>query len=451
MPEAPALAPHVIPRAEHPISRAQISKHALHVLYGLHRAGYQACLVGGGVRDLLLGVTPKDFDVVTNARPEEVRAVFRNCRLIGRRFRLAHVHFGRDIVEVATYRAPGTGAEEPEEALTAGERIVRDNVYGTREDDVQRRDFTVNALYYDITDFSLVDYVGGMQDVRSRTLRMIGDPERRYREDPVRLLRAVRLAAKLGLAIEPATRAPIAALAPLLATVPGSRLFDELLKLLLSGNALRSYALLQEFGLLEYLFAVHADDRAAHATLIRLALESTDRRVAQGLPVTPAFLAAVLLWGPVSRELAARRASGEGEFLGWSHAVRAVLSAQNERVPIPRRFTLAAAELWTLQARMARKRRVTHLAGHPRLRAAYDFLLLRSQAAPEDAELAALATFWAGEVPAAGHRPHGEDAPLADQHARPPRGRRRGRRGGRRRRARGGEAAETAIGMSDVS
>lgn len=435
--------PDRIPRSEHSVSRAAISKHALHVLYGLHRAGYDACLVGGGVRDLLLGQQPKDFDIVTDARPEQVAQVFRNCRLIGRRFRLAHVHFGRDIVEVATYRAAPDGSEGADDALSDGERILRDNVYGTRAEDALRRDFTINALYYDIADFALLDYVGAMADIRSRTLRMIGDPARRYREDPVRLLRAVRLAAKLGLSIEPATREAMAPLAHLLGTVSKARLFDELVKLLMNGYALRSYALLREFGLVEHLFAVEARDLDDYDTLIRAALESTDRRVAEDMPVTPAFLVAVMLWAPLERAMAQCREEGAGEFLAVAQAARTVLAEQNERVQIPRRFTLPAHEMWTLQMRMARRRRVASLLGHPRLRAAYDFLLLRAQAQPDDAGLQDLARFWTDQVGSApAPATAGRHAPEEEE----PAGGRRRRRGGRRRRRGGGASMNAAIG-----
>src|SRR5690606_33324797 len=249
----PRPSPKIIPRAEHPISRANISSNALKVLYRLKNAGYSAFIVGGGVRDLLLGRHPKDFDVVTDALPEEVDRLFRNCRLIGRRFRLAHVRFGRDVVEVATFRATGNGEDDARLHDETG-RILRDNVYGTIDEDVWRRDFTVNALYYNIADFTLWDYTTGLEDIKSRTLRLIGDPETRYREDPVRMLRAVRLAAKLDFTIAPGTAEPIPRLAPLLADVPPARLFDEVLKLFQSGHAVRSFDLLREHGLFGYLF-----------------------------------------------------------------------------------------------------------------------------------------------------------------------------------------------------
>jgi poly(A) polymerase len=245
--------PRIVPRAAHTLSRKNISKGALRVLYRLHEAGYRACLVGGAVRDLLLGITPKDFDIATDATPEQVRKLFRNCRLIGRRFRLAHVIFGREIVEVATFRGFGDG-EGAESRRVIDGRLVRDNVWGRIEEDALRRDFRVNALYYDIADFSVIDYVGGMRDLEDRVLRLIGDPEQRYREDPVRMLRAARLAAKLDFAIDDAASAPFAHLSGLLADQAPARLFDESLKLFMAGRAAASFRTLERFGLLKTLF-----------------------------------------------------------------------------------------------------------------------------------------------------------------------------------------------------
>jgi poly(A) polymerase len=314
--------PRIIPRPEHNVSRAQISQNAVKVLYRLREAGYQAFLVGGGVRDLLLGREPKDFDIATDAHPDDVRRLFRNCRLIGRRFRLAHVYFGRDIVEVATFRA-ADGNDEPDQdddqsLLLKDEagRILRDNRYGTIDDDVWRRDFTANALYYNIADFSIWDYAGGVDDIRAGVLRLIGEPEGRYREDPVRLLRAVRFAAKLGFRIEPATEAPLRTLAPLLEAVPPARLFEEILKLFLGGYAVPSYELLRRHGLFSYLFpAVGAllDSEAGgpYRALLLEALANTDERVAADEPVTAVFLFSVLLWGPVRQRAARLEEAGE--------------------------------------------------------------------------------------------------------------------------------------------
>src|SRR5690554_3041302 len=289
-----------IPRDAHPISRKDISSPALRVLYRLREGGHEAYLVGGAVRDLLVGLKPKDFDVATDATPEEVKALFRNCRLIGRRFRLAHVVFGREIIEVATFRAnvdDGSGDRQTHE----DGRLLRDNVYGTVEDDAIRRDFTANALYYTIEDFSVRDYVGGFEDVQNRVLRLIGDPETRYREDPVRMLRAARLAAKLDFSIEPATAAPIRALAPLLSEAAPARLFEECLKMFLTGHAVASFDRLERHGLLPAMLrlafiAAAASGSSARRTAVRAGLRGTDKRGAEDEPGSPASRFAPLLW-----------------------------------------------------------------------------------------------------------------------------------------------------------
>ncbi len=418
--------PVVIPRAEHPISRSAISPNALKVLYRLKEAGYQAFLVGGAVRDLLLGVRPKDFDVATDALPEDVRRLFRNCRLIGRRFRLAHVHFGQEIIEVATFRAAaaperedgdepvGEGEEEaPGDADAAVEsvpeppvdsehrafdqtgRILRDNIYGTIHEDVWRRDFTANALYYNIEDFSIWDFVDGATDVRERRLRLIGDPETRFREDPVRMLRAMRFAAKLGFSMDYGTEQPIGALAYLLDGVPPARLFDETLKLFLSGYGAESLRLLQKYRLFEHLFPLSAEaftlpPYAYAQEMLEMGLANTDARIAADKPVTPTFLFAVLLWGAVLRELNERQAGPAPDLAQLMHACDTVLRAQQSRVAIPRRFSVPMRELLMLQPRFNRRSGVKSLSllQHPRFRAAYDFLMLRAQAGVADPELA---------------------------------------------------------------
>ncbi len=412
-----ATAPAIVARADHPVSRSEISGSALKVLYRLRDAGYQAFLVGGCVRDLLIGMHPKDFDVATDASPEEVRRLFRNSRLIGRRFRLAHVRFGAQIIEVATFRAAGAPmAPEPDldgvtdESAEEAEdervdrvhddrgRLLRDNVYGTIDQDVWRRDFTCNALYYNIEDFSIWDYVGGVADIRARTLRLIGDPETRYREDPVRMLRAVRFEAKLGFTIHEGTRAPFATLAPLLEHIPPARLLDEFQKLFLAGFGRRSFELLREHGLLEHLFpatAAHlaAESDGAAGRLIHAGLANTDRRVAEGRPVTPMFLFGVLLFGPVSAAAQRRFESGEHPGTAIADAVDEVVAAQNRRIGIPKRFSIPMRELLALQPRFHRRegRRALAFLGHPRFRAAYDFLLLRAEAGVEDP---AVARWW---------------------------------------------------------
>jgi poly(A) polymerase len=394
--------PRIIPRPEHNVSRSQISKNALKVMYRLRDAGYQAFLVGGGVRDLLLGREPKDFDIATDAHPDEVRGLFRNCRLIGRRFRLAHVFFGRDIVEVATFRA----AEDPEgdeESLLVMDddgRILRDNRYGSIEDDIWRRDFTANSLYYNIADFSIWDYCGGVEDIRAGVLRLIGDPEARYREDPVRLLRAIRFAAKLGFRIDPATEAPLRPLAGSLDAVPPARLFDEVLKLFLGGYAVPSYDLLRRYGQFAQLFpAVDAllDSTAGepYRALLLEVLQNTDDRVAADEPVTPVFLFAALLWGPVCRRAARLEEDGESPIQALLLAADEIGDAQQRHVAIPRRITTPMKEMMALQLRLQKTkgRRVLGMLTHPRFRAAYDFLCLRARVGDADP---ALAEFWTG-------------------------------------------------------
>jgi len=467
--------PLVIPRSEHSISRGAISPNALKVLYRLKDAGYQGFLVGGAVRDLLLGITPKDFDVATNALPEEVRRLFRNCRLIGRRFRLAHVHFGNEIIEVATFRAaaaperedaeevepdsvnedgvtdsaaePDTEAEftapsdSEHRAFDQRGRILRDNIYGTIEEDVWRRDFAANGLYYNIEDFSIWDFVDGVSDVRARRLKLIGDPETRYREDPVRMLRAVRFAAKLDFSFAPETEAPIAKLAYLLDGVPPARLFDECLKLFLSGFGAKSYRLLKQYGLFEHLFPLSAAAFAlppyAYAQdMLERGLVNTDERIAADKPVTPTFLFAVLLWSAVLRELNERQAGPAPDLAQLMQACDTVLRAQQSRVAIPRRFAIPMRELLMLQPRFNRRSGVKSLSllQHPRFRAAYDFLLLRAQVGVADPELA---KWWTDvqllpqeeRVALVQARP-AEPAGESDGTAAPGRRRRRRRRGG---------------------
>ena len=384
----------IIGRDNHPISRANIAKEALKVLYRLKDADYEAYLVGGGVRDLLLGLHPKDFDVATNAHPEEVAEVFNNCRLIGRRFRLAHVHFGREIIEVATFRSLTSGAADTAEQATDEGMVLRDNEYGTIEEDALRRDFTVNALYYNIRDFSIVDYAGGVDDLNARLLRLMGDPETRYREDPVRMIRAVRFAAKLGFTIEEKTEEPIRRIATLLNDVPPARMFEEVLKLFLSGHAQATYNLLQHYHLLPCLFpdtaATLKNNDPSTATLIRRGMENTDSRIHEGKPVTPAFLFAVLLWGPVRDRAAMYEADDVPAYQALHAAVNDILDRQLQRIALPRRFSTPMREIWSLQHRFlqTRGKRPLRLLSHPRFRAAYDFMLLRSEAGEVDAEVA---------------------------------------------------------------
>jgi poly(A) polymerase len=485
--------PRIIPRAEHNISRSNISGNAVRVLYRLKEAGFQAFLVGGCVRDVMLGRHPKDFDVATNALPDQVRALFRNSRLVGRRFRLAHVVFGREVIEVATFRAASAPlpSEEPvpqadpeegeapeldeeselddeaefngidhERVLDTHGRLLRDNVYGTIDEDVWRRDFTVNSLYYNIADFSLWDYVGGAGDLAARRLRLIGDPETRYREDPVRMLRAARFEAKLGFEIEPATAEPLPRLRSLLSSVPAARLFDETLKLFLTGHGERSLDVLRRRGLLAELFPAVEGYLAAHPgglveQLLRQGLRNTDERVATDKPVTPTFLLALLLYGPIAQAIESLPPQRWHEIGAIAEACDRSLRAATHRVTIPRRVALGVREMYALQPRLEQPRgkRALRLLDQPRFRSAFDLLMLRAQLglapagiaewwtqlqATEPAERAALVDALARQRGArAGAAQPSTAGDAADGAAEaPPRG---GRRRRRRRRYRGAD------------
>ncbi|MEZ5487409.1 MAG: polynucleotide adenylyltransferase PcnB [Steroidobacteraceae bacterium] len=536
----------MIPRDAHPISRSNISPDALRVLYRLKEAGYQAFLVGGCVRDLMLGLEPKDFDVATNAQPEEVRRLFRNCRLVGRRFRLAHVFFGRETIEVATFRA-STAPDEVEEPIAtideddvlegddeagvddgfdasgadaaavadfaddddddqeddagdagvAGDnhetsavsprsgraaamrdelrdrdddpdservvnehgRILRDNVYGNIDEDVWRRDFSANALYYNIADFSIWDYVGGFEDVQARRLKLIGDPETRYREDPVRMLRAARFEAKLGFHLDPATAEPIGQLRELLAGVPAARLFDETLKLFLTGHGVRSLQVLRDRALLEVLLPNLGRFLARHPgspveKLLLCGLENTDARVGADRPVTPSFLFAILLYGPIGEAIEAlprERWSDVGSILD---AVDAAIRVIQPRVALPRRFALGVRDMFAMQPRLEapRGRRALRLLENPRFRAAFDLLVLRAEAGLVSRELV---DWWIAlqeasppqRVDLADAAESRRAAPrgVGSSGSRAPGGRRRRRRGGRGPRGGGGGGGGTGV------
>lgn len=446
--------PRIYARAEHTVSRSNISPAALKVLYRLKDSGYQGFLVGGAVRDLLLDLQPKDFDVATDAHPEDVRKTFRNCRLIGRRFHLAHVRFGQEIIEVATFRAAHTemdedhGVDEVEHrSIDEHGRILRDNLYGTIEEDVWRRDFTANALYYNIEDYSIWDYVGGVEDARNRVLRLIGDPATRYREDPVRMLRAARFAAKLGFTLHPGTEAPIAELAYMLDRMPSARLFDETLKLLLSGHGEASLEWLIRLGLLPHLMpdvaaALEAAPESASARLVQLGLEGTDDRIHADKSVTPTFLFAVMLWPAILRELGTPDGPLPDDPQRLLDASDKVIGRQLQRVALPKRFSLPMRELILMQTRFERRsgRRALRLLEHPRFRAAYDFLLLRAEAGEVDRELA---DWWtdlqeasdADRIAMVENRPVGEQGAAAK--AGPAGGAKRRRRPRRRRKPSG--------------
>ena len=386
--------PRVYSRSEHNISRTQISENALKVLYRLNKSGYEAYLVGGCVRDLLLGLEPKDFDVATDASPEQVRKTFRNCRLIGRRFRLAHVHFGREIIEVATFRSSDDGDKDSQRVHDDG-RLLRDNVFGTIEDDVWRRDFTVNALYYNIRDFSVIDYMDGMADHSAGVLKLIGDPVTRYREDPVRMLRAIRFSVKLGFSIDPLTEKPIFELAHLLQSIPSARLYDEALKLFMSGKALQTFEMLRHYGLFVILFpqsdhCLDFEDHDFPRLFIARALENSDARIADGKSITPYFLLSAFLWESVQGLAKEKMGQGDDESFAYQNAASEVLSEQVKSLSIPKRITQSMREVWLLQLRFNKRIGVRphRLLAHPRFRAAYDFLLLRAETGGAEMELA---------------------------------------------------------------
>ncbi|WP_455200787.1 polynucleotide adenylyltransferase PcnB [Kaarinaea lacus] len=395
--------PIVLQRDAHNVSRSNICEPALKVLYRLKKAGYDAYLVGGGVRDLLLERHPKDFDIATDALPEDAGQLFRNSRLIGRRFRLVHVHFGKDIIEVATFRGHENDSEDdaPRDRHTRDGMLIRDNVFGTIEEDAWRRDFTINALYYNIQDFTIIDYTGGLEDLNNRLIRIIGDPKQRYREDPVRMLRAARFAGKLGFNIEAETEAPIYELADRLTQVPPARLFEEVLKLFLSGHAVATYDLLRKYTLFDKLFPFTAallnpehpasDDVDA---LIRLGLTNTDARIAQGKPVTPAFLFAIMLWRPMQNLAEQYIVDGARPLQAHQQAGAEIIAQQVGFVSLPKRFGIQTREIWSLQPRLHNRsgKRAYRLLSLPRFRAGYDFLLLRGESVEPD--LLPLCNWW---------------------------------------------------------
>ncbi|WP_028772078.1 polynucleotide adenylyltransferase PcnB [Shewanella waksmanii] len=390
----------VVARKHHTISRKQISENAIKVLYRLHKSGFKAYLVGGGVRDILLGLQPKDFDVVTNATPEEIKKLFRNCRLVGRRFRLAHIVFGRDIIEVATLRGHHVDSGEKISKTNAEGRLLRDNVYGTIDEDAERRDFTVNALYYDISDFSIHSYGGGLQDLESRTIRLIGDPQKRYREDPVRMLRAVRFATKLGMSIDEAASQPIYELAPLLKDIPAARMYEEVLKLFFNGQAQNNFTMMRDYGLFEPLFPqveqlLTEDSKGPSQKMLQAIMRNTDARVDAGKTVTPAFFYAAILWYPLQQradDIALE--SGLSSFDAYNTAMGDVMEQQCRSISIPRRFSTPAKDIWQLQLRFDRNQgtRAFKFIEHPKFRAAYDLLLLRAEA--EGGNIAKSAAWW---------------------------------------------------------
>jgi len=389
-PTSGSHSPVIIPRDLHNISRKNISSAAIKIIKQLNDAGYAAYLVGGGVRDLLLNSNPKDFDVATDATPEQVKHLFRGARIIGRRFQIVHVRMGREMIEVTTFRG------HHDEARSDEGMLLRDNVYGTLETDAMRRDFTVNALYYTLKDFSVIDHCNGMADLKARTLRMIGDPATRYKEDPVRILRALRFAAKLGFEIAPATAKPIPELSSLLNNVSEARLFEEVLKLFLAGSATATFQLMRDYDVLPHLFpgtdAAFKRGDEISAALIEQCMLSTDKRIRSDKTVTPAFIYAALLW-PAMQQQFKELSEHMPPAAAWAQAGSNAISQQLTRTSIPKRFLIPMREIWDLQQRLPSRlgMRALRTLDHPRFRAAYDFLLMREAAGEQ---LDGLGSWW---------------------------------------------------------
>ena len=422
--------PQRLPQSRHGIRRSSISAGALKVCDVLANHGHTAYVVGGAVRDLVLGIPPKDFDIATDARPEQIKPLFRRALLIGRRFRLVHVMLGPETLEVSTFRAADNQTSEKDEHG----RVLRDNVFGTMEEDARRRDFTVNALYYDCRSGEIIDFHGGLADLKRRTMRIIGDPETRFREDPVRMLRAVRLGAKLGLSIDSSTRAPIKRLAPLLEHVPPPRLFEEMLKLLLSGHASAALRQLRNEGLHKGMLPLLDVilDQPLGERFVTLALAQTDERVLSERPVSPAFLFAALLWHEVLAAWKAREKHGERRIPALEAAMDDVLDAQSGKLAITRRLTATMREVWAMQPRFEERSgpRPFRLVESPRFRMAYDFLALRAASGEVPAEIE---TWWRAFQTA--------DAETRDAMLLPDTGPRKKRRRRRRKERADGEAA----------
>jgi poly(A) polymerase len=385
----------VIERPDHCVSRQQVNENALKVLYRLRKEGFDSYLVGGCVRDLLLGREPKDFDVVTNAEPEQIARIFSNCRLIGKRFRLAHVCYGRDVIEVATFRKAISDDKTQTPRLNKDGRLLQDNIYGTIEEDVWRRDFTINALYYNIRDFSIIDYVGGMEDHQAGIIRLIGDADERFREDPVRMLRAVRFAVKLAFRLHPDCEQAIAPNAHLLAGIPPARLYDEISKLFLTGYGVQTFELLRQYGLFSVLFpatdkSLMYEEADFPKMMVIKALENSDQRIADNKPVTLYFLIAALLWEPMIRKAKEKIAKGFPESNAYYDAASETLTQQVRRIAIPRHLTMAIREVWNLQPKFNVRlgAKPSRLITHPRFRAAYDFFVLRAQTGDVSLEVA---------------------------------------------------------------
>ena len=406
----------VIPESVHQIPRHALDDNAMRVVYRILDAGFEGYLVGGCVRDLLAGKNPKDFDVATSATPEQTEPLFNRARLIGRRFKIVHVRFGREVIEVATFRAGHDTADSTDQSRQAASgMLLRDNVYGNIEDDALRRDFSINALYYSVSDHSIIDFANGYPDLLAKRIRIIGDPNERYREDPVRMLRAARFAAKLGFEIEERTAAPIHSLAPLIGKVAPARMFDEVLKLLQTGHGVATLRQLIRFDMFQYLLP--GTDRMLDSelypveTLVDCALRNTDRRLNQGKNVNPAFLFAAMLWYPLVERMAKLEKRSDLPPLQRLHeAANQVLAEQIKATAIPRRFSTMIREIWELQHRLPRTDRAEQIMESPRFRAGYDLLILREEAGDDQNGLGAWWTEYqrGNKPPAPRHEPRDE-------------------------------------------
>lgn len=396
----PKVIPNIIQAKDHGIDEHHISSHALSVLDRLVEAGFDAYLVGGCVRDIMLGLTPKDFDVVTDAHPEQIKKIFRNCRLIGRRFRLAHIYYGRHIIEVATFRSKEEGAQE----LSEEGMILRDNVYGTLDDDVTRRDFTVNAFYYDYHNKTVLDYYDGLSDLKNKTMRLIGEPVQRYREDPVRMLRAIRFAAKLNFKIDKPSEKLIPEMAGLFHNVPAARLFDELMKVYRGGyafsafNKMRQYNVFQEFF---PLIAAHFTENDKAEKMMNQVLKNADDRIRENKSLSPAFLFASLLWYPITAQMKKYQKQNIKLFPALKLANETIIHQQLKTVAIPKRFRLMMYDIWVMQWILPRRigKRAYRTLNNRYFRAAYDFLLLRAEVGEDVKTLADWWTIFQDAVP----------------------------------------------------
>ncbi len=401
----------MLSRDQHPVSRQFLSPSALKVLYRLNTGGYDAYLVGGGVRDIMLGLKPKDFDIATNATPEQIKSLFRNCRLIGRRFRLAHIVFGREIIEVATFRGHHENASAQDKNCTKTSKqsedgmLLRDNIYGSIDEDAERRDFTINALYYSTKDFKVYDFANGVKDIENKVIRLIGDPETRYREDPVRMLRAIRFATKLNMTISDGTKAPIKELSSLMANIPAARLFEEFLKMFISGKAVANFEQLRHYNLFGYFFpmvdqALNSDEYSQYPLLafLMLAMGNTDKRINNDQRVTPAFLFAAMLWYPLQNKVKHiqenNQLTPQDTFFA---ALNEIMPEQQRSISIPKRFQGMMKDIWILQDKLVRRegKKAFKCFEHPKFRAGYDFLLLRAEV-EQSSELNELAKWWTG-------------------------------------------------------